>query len=70
MYMIQTDHLKLFFVSDFSKGTSEEIGPLSFMLFCFNLHTRPSSHTLVKAFDMPQSTPLTSKLLSKAVKIS
>ena len=43
---------------------------MSFIPFYFNLYVSLSCHTLSKALDMSRNTPLTSKPLSKEVKIS
>ena len=54
----------------FFKTSIKRHSSLSFIPFCFNLYISPSCHTLSKALDMSRNTPLTSKPLSKEVKIS
>ena len=66
LFIIITNHLKLLFVHNFFKKSIKIHSSLSFMLFCFVFRCR----SLSKSFVVFKTTSLTSKPLSKDVKIS
>lgn len=65
---IRTDDLKLLFVDDFSKYPLKDRAAC--LLCCFLRFIIPTCHTLSKTFHMSRNIALSSKLLSKEVKLS